>query len=257
MKKQCLLPLLLLVAALVTGCKKEYSGSGYPQADYNLRIDFTPMVDTVKLKLDSTFRNFFDEPYKVSAFKFYVSKFDLINTDSNQVYHVNDDKYFLVDAADTTTWQVKLAAVPFKYNRISFLVGVDSIRNVSGAQTGALDPGKGMFWTWNSGYIMAKLEGSSPRSGLPNNKFEYHIGGFKGRDNVLRKPVLLFPYGQFSEIVNGTKSVISVSANINAWFYNPHDLKIEDNPAVTTPGEMARDISENYSKMFTVTAITN
>lgn len=257
MKKQCLLPLMLLTAVLITGCTKEYSGTGNALTEYNLRIDFTPVVDTEKLKLDATYRNYFDEPYKISAFKFYVCRFDLINTDSNLVYHVNDDKYFLVDASDSTTWMVKLAAVPFRYNRISFLIGVDSVRNVSGAQTGALDPAKGMFWTWNSGYIMAKLEGSSPRSPLVNNKFEYHIGGFKGTDNVLRKPLLLFPFGQFSEIVAGKKSVISISANANAWFYNPHDLKIEDNPSCTTPGELARDISENYSKMFTVTAITN
>lgn len=257
MKKQYLFFLLLLAAVVTGGCKKEYSGAGGMALDYNIRIDFKPMVDTVKLKFDSTYYNYFDEPYKVSTFKFYVCKFDLINTDSNLTYHVNDDKYFLIDAADSTTWTVKLAAVPFRYNRLSFLIGIDSVRNISGAQTGALDPAKGMFWTWNSGYIMAKLEGSSPRSNVVNNKIEYHIGGFKGVENVLRKPLLLFPFGQFSEIVTGKKSVITISANVNAWFYNPHDLKIEDNPACTTPGLLARDISENYSKMFTVTAITN
>jgi hypothetical protein len=257
MKKQYLFFLLLLAAVMTGGCKKEYSGAGGSALDYNIRIDFKPMVDTVKLKFDSTYYNYFDEPYKISTFKFYVCKFDLINTDSNLTYHVNDDKYFLIDAADSTTWSVKLATVPFRYNRISFLIGVDSVRNVSGAQTGALDPAKGMFWTWNSGYIMAKLEGSSPRSTVVNNKIEYHIGGFKGVESVLRRPLLLFPFGQFSEIVTGKKSVITISANVNAWFYNPHDLKIEDNPACTTPGLLARDISENYSKMFTVTAITN
>jgi hypothetical protein len=34
---------------------------------------------------------------------------------------------------------------------IKFLLGVDSLKNVSGIQTGALDPAKGMFWTWNTG----------------------------------------------------------------------------------------------------------
>ena len=49
------------------------------------------------------------------------------------------------------------------YNSLSFLLGVDSMHNVSGAQTGALDPANDMFWTWNSGYVMAKMEGASPR----------------------------------------------------------------------------------------------
>jgi hypothetical protein len=50
---------------------------------------------------------------------------------------------------------------------IRFLLGVDSARNVSGIQTGALDPARGMFWTWNSGYVMAKIEGSSPSAHVP------------------------------------------------------------------------------------------
>jgi len=53
-----------------------------------------------------------------------------------------------------------------------------------------------MFWTWNSGYIMAKLEGTSPVSSQPNNKFEYHIGGFREPVNVVSKVRVAFPLGQ-------------------------------------------------------------
>lgn len=259
MKKGVLQPLAILFILAISGCSKEYSLAGDPRIsrDYNLRLDFRPVVDTVPLKIDSTYRNFWKESYKISAFKFYISKVELINTDSNTTYSINNDQYFLVDASDSTTWQVKLKAVPFRYNRISFLVGVDSIRNVSGAQTGALDPAKGMFWTWNSGYIMAKLEGTSPASKVANNKFEYHIGGFSGPTNVLRRPTLLFPFGDFSEILPTSTSVITIRANANAWFYNPHDLKIADKPAVNMPGLDAANISENYSKMFTVIDVTN
>ena len=48
------------------------------------------------------------------------------------------------------------------YTELQFLLGVDSLHNVSGAQTDDLDPAKDMFWTWNSGYVMAKMEGNSP-----------------------------------------------------------------------------------------------
>ena len=254
--------IIFLIAALTSGCSKEFSGGGYqppvdPTDSFNLSIDFTPVVDTIKLSFDSSYTNFWKEKYTVSSFKFYVSHFDLINTDSNRVYHINPDRYFLVDAADSTTWSVRLASLPFRYNRISFLIGVDSARNVSGAQTGALDPAKGMFWTWSSGYVMAKLEGNSPTSSLTNNKIEYHIGGFAGAENVLRTPTLLFPFGEYSEVLPGKKSTININANVNAWFYNPHQIKISENPSCTTPGLMAKDISENYSKMFVVTSIVN
>jgi len=263
MKNQPVLTVLftLLITVLVSSCSKEYSASGFAKTpvedSFNLTVNFAPMVDTLKLKFDSVYHNYWKESYSVSSFKFYVSKFDLINTDSNRTYHLNTDKYFLVDAADSATWAVKLLAVPFTYNRISFLIGVDSSRNVSGAQTGALDSAKGMFWSKSSGYIMAKLEGHSSLSSLGNNNIAYQIGGFSGDNNVLRKPTLLFPFGQFLQITAGKKSMINIDANVNAWFYNPHQVKIEDTPSCTAPGLMAKDISENYSKMFTVTAIIN
>ena len=135
------------------------------------------------------------------------------------------------------------------------MVGVDSARNVSGAQTGALDPAKGMFWTWNTGYIMAKLEGNSPAS--PTGIFEYHIGGFKQNESVIKKPVLLFPFGQILDLKPGKSSEMTVTANVNSWFYNPHDIKLNVNPVCTTPGILAQQIAENYSKMFIVDTVIN
>jgi len=262
MKNLLILPVLcILLIAAVSSCSKEYSASGTahtitPKEDsFNLSINFIPMVDTLKLNFDSTYHNYWKEEYKVSAFKFYVSSFDLINTDSGRVYHLDTAKCFLVDAADSTTWAVKLLAPVFVYNRISFLIGLDSARNVSGVKTGALDPANGMYWSQSAGYIMAKLEGSSPVA--PGNTIQYNIGGFSGINNVLRKPTLLFPFGNFLQVsaTPGSKSIINISANTNAWFFNPHQIKIETNPSCTTAGPMAKDISENYSKMFSVDTV--
>ncbi len=257
MKKHFLLPVLfiLLIAAFTNGCTKEYSASGVAKApkedSFNLTVNFTPMADMLNLHFDSTYKNFWDEEYTVSAFKFYVSHFNLINTDSGRVYHLDSTKYFLVDASDSSTWAVKLLATPFTYNRISFLIGVDSAH--SGIYTGALDPKKGMFISASAGYIMAKLEGHSQAG----NIMSYDISGFSGDYNVLRTPVLLFPFGNYLQITAGRKSLINVNADVNAWFYNPHQIKIEDTPTCTAPGLLAKDISENYSKMFTVDTVIN
>ena len=265
MKKPLILPLLLilLTAVIAVSCSKEYSASGFtkttPREDsFNLTVNFTPMVDTLRLSFDSVYRNFWKEEYSVSAFKFYVCKFDLINTDSNRVYHLNSDKYFLIDAADSTTWAVKLLATPFTYNRISFLIGVDSARNISGEQTGALDPANGMFRSRSEGYVMAKLEGSSPLS-PEGNKIQYHIAGFSRDSSVLRKPTLLFPFGQYLKIdsLPGKKSIVNINADVNDWFFNPHQIKIATRPSCTTQGLLAKDISENYSKMFSVDTVIN
>ena len=250
---------LIGIVSLTISCKKEYSleNSGKPAKDYNLTLQFKPVVDTVPLKFDTSYLNRYDEMYKVSAFKFYISDIALVNTDSNISYKIKREEYYLVDFSDSLSTLLKLKAVPFKYNRISLTVGVDSTHNVSGAQSGALDPAKGMFWTWNSGYIMAKLEGTSPQSIQPGNKIEYHIGGFKGTENAIRKVTLLYPFAMELNVSDSTISNMTVTANSNAWFYNPHEIKISNNPVCTTPGDMAKNISENYSKMFTVVEIKN
>ena len=139
----------------------------------------------------------------------------------------------------------------------AFTIGVDSARNVSGAQTGALDPALGMFWTWNTGYVMAKLEGTSPASAQPGNRFEYHIGGFKEPDNVIKQVTLLFPFAQNVDLQPGKTTELTIAADVYDWFYNPHDIRFNVVPFIHSPGPLAKQVSENYSKMFTVVDIVN
>jgi len=238
-------------------CQKQLKFDRAQEKDHNLVIDFRAIVDTADLLFGTEYRNVFNEPYKVSAFKFYIHAIQMINTDSGKVFEIPKDKYYLVNFADSASTQIKIGVQPYKYNRIAFTLGVDSARNVSGAQTDALDPGKGMFWTWNTGYIMAKLEGNSPLASTPNNAFEYHIGGFKTGENVVEKVTLLFPFTTEIDLKPGKTTDMSISANVNAWFYNPHDIMISANPTCMTPGTLAVQIAENYRKMFTVVDIVN
>lgn len=248
---------LLGAFLLFSSCKKEYSAEDVPippvVKDHNILLKFRAMVyDTVPLVFGDGYTNRFNENFTVSAFKFYVHGIELINSDSGQVFRTAADKYWLVDFSDSNTTNIKLTIRPYQYNRVSFTVGVDSIRNVSGAQTGALDPANGMFWTWNTGYIMAKLEGGSGYG-----PFEYHIGGFRSTESVLKKPTLLFPFGETIDLKPEKTSELTVTANISSWFYNPHDIRFRDNRICTTPGALAMQIAENYSKMFTVVSVKN
>jgi hypothetical protein len=252
--------LVLFFAGLMIflgSCQKQLKFDRAPEQDHNLVIDFKAIVDTANLVFGTEYRNFFDEPYKVSAFKFYIHAIQMINTDSGKVFELPKDKYYLVNFADSTSTKIRIGVQPFKYNRIAFTLGVDSSRNVSGAQTDALDPGKAMFWTWNTGYIMAKLEGNSPLAATPNHAFEYHIGGFKTGENVVEKVTLLFPFTTEIDLKPGKTTEMSISANANSWFYNPHDIMISANPTCMTPGALAVQIAENYRKMFTVVDIVN
>ena len=248
---------LLLITA-VFSCQKELHFDKVPEKDHNLILKFRPIAtyDTATLVLGKTYTNPFKEQYTPTGFKFYIHNFKMLNTDSGKTFTLSNDKYYLVDFSDSTTTEIKITIAPYVYNRISFTIGVDSARNVSGAQTDALDPANGMFWTWNTGYIMAKLEGTSAKSPQAG-KFEFHIGGFSGAENVNKTVERLFPYPVNLDMKAGKESIIYVTCDANAWFINPWDIKIADNPVISTPGQLATQVAENYSKLFTIDSVYN
>ena len=141
------------------------------------------------------------------------------------------------------------------YRGVRMLVGVDSTRNVSGVQSGALDPANGMFWTWNSGYIFAKLEAKSPVSTAPLQNVTYHIGGFKAAQSSLQWVVLNFPSS--ITLSDTGKAHVELSADLDKWFNASNAIKIANEPFCMDPGSLAQRISTNYAHMFTVLSVTH
>jgi hypothetical protein len=71
--------------------------------------------------------------------------------------------------------------------KVSGIIGIDSSRQVSGVFEGELDPTKGMYWTWQAGYIHIKIEGkrkSASGSWIP---FRYHLGGYRSPHSTIRE----------------------------------------------------------------------
>ena len=247
-----LVPLFVTVLFLFSSCQREVDL--ILKQKTGVDIQFSHQVDDQPLVYGNTYTNPLGEDYTVTKFKYYISKIRLENTAAGS-HSTEDENYFLVDEAQANSKKISFNAETGNYNAVSFLLGVDSIRNVSGAQTGALDPANDMFWTWNSGYIMVKLEGQSSFSTLINNEIEYHIGGFKGTDNVVKRIVL--PFSQSIEIKNDKAASILISADINKWFKHIHDLPIAMNPACVMPGNLATQYAANYAGMFQITQIEN
>ncbi len=219
-----------------------------------VKISFVNTIKGKPVELNTArYINPFAEEYSVSKLKYYISHVSLA---FNTGIIKEDESYHLVDESKADALSFSFAVKAGTYHSLSFMLGVDSLKNVSGAQTGALDPLNDMFWTWNSGYIMAKLEGSSPQSKVVNNKVEFHIGGFCGVDNVLKNISLNFPSAL--NIPEGKTGEIIVEADIDKWWQQPNDIKITEHPVCTTPGALAKKIADNYSKMFTIKkVITN
>jgi hypothetical protein len=112
-----------------------------------------------------------------------------------------------------------------------------------------------MFWTWNSGYIMAKLEGTSPASKEPLSAVTYHIGGFRTGENTVRELKLLFP--QSLQLNKDAVCEVVLNADALKWFEGDHLMKIADHAYCTTPGELAVKFADNYATMFSVEKVIN
>ncbi len=228
-----------------------------------IKIKFENDERDESLFLGSHYTNSFNEEYTVTKCQYYISNI-LLKNNHNKIIS-EKDSYHLITEERNHLWQNQDSAFnqlnsfsfdvkPGIYESISFLVGVDSIKNVSGAQAGELDPLKGMFWTWSTGYIMFKLEGTSPQSNIIDNKFEYHIGGSNGNNNVLRRVELPL---QSLKIKKGNHAEIVITAHIDKLWQSVNNLKISETPVCTSAGKMAAAIADNYSKIFSIDIINN
>ncbi len=199
-------------------------------------VRFENIANGKKIVLnDSLYENNYGEKYTVSKLKYYVSNICLLTKGALEI----DKTVYLIDAAKENTIIKKDGR---KIVGISFLLGVDSALNCSGAQSGALDPLNDMFWTWNNGYVMFKLEGKSASSSADNNRVEQHIGGYKGEYKTMRKIVM--PINEKYVQQNNT---ITIEMNLDDYWT---DIKIAANPVITAPGALAKKASDNFTKMF-------
>ena len=126
---------------------------------------------------------------KIETLKFYVSHIQLLNKD--KVVYTEDTKAHLIDVSDAKSQEITLSiSEKLSYTKLKFNLGIDSLTNVSGAYGGDLDPTKGMYWTWQSGYINFKLEGSCSVCPSPKKEFQFHVGGYQSPYSTLREITL-------------------------------------------------------------------
>jgi hypothetical protein len=221
-------------------CKKD------PVSWAQVNLEFTPVVGTELLQLrEGTYVNGWGEAFSVHTFKFYVAHWELYG--EAVVGGAVSSGYALIDAANPASMKIQFSIPPGRYAGLRFQLGVDSVRNVSGAQTGALDVLHGMFWSWNSGYIMAKLEGVSPVAQTSGNAFTYHIGGFRQHQNTVH--TITLPFTHVIDMQAGAQWKLNVQTDIQHWF-EPHPIRIQQLPTVHIPGSEAVGVAQNYKDMF-------
>ena len=216
-----------------------------------LKLTFNNVVAGKPLALRQDYTNSFGETYSVIKFRYYITQIQMIDSSNMSVQFFPDD-YFLIDAGDSSTRTLNIPLSLKRLSYLSFLVGVDSVANVSGTQQGALDPANGMFWAWNSGYVMAKLQGISPAAKSPAHAFTFDVGGFKPGENAARKiEFVLNPTTKKSKAIHS----IVFNVDVDKWFNGAHPIKIAEHPGCHEPGVLAMQLADNYQTMFNIESV--
>ncbi len=194
------------------------------------------------------YMNELGQSYIITKFKYYIGNISFIS--KNGINTISKD-YFLINEEDSQSKILNFNNIPAgSYTGIQFTLGVDSIDNCSGAQSGALDPANGMFWAWNTGYIFLKLEGKSPHSSSTGNMLEYHIGGYKSPYNCIRQIRLNFNLqSDFKE-----DKEIHLKVDIAEILKNKQVIDFSKISSVTD-FHNATLIADNYVDMFSVLSI--
>ena len=216
-----------------------------------IEIIFLHMVDEKPLVLhDSIYWNPHHEPYTVKKLKYYLTDFYLDNLQLN----MGNDSYVLIDASNE--YNIIRATIPAgNYHTLRFKLGVDSADNCSGAQTGALDPANDMFWTWNSGYIFFKFEGSSDSSMADMNRLEYHLGGYKSGQG-LQTEIRLEDNDLIGIPVSANKNQktrLTIVIDLNRfWGDRKEGLTISELPLSMKPGIRVDYFRQQFRQLFRI-----
>jgi hypothetical protein len=247
-----------LTSVAFVSCKKDDddNGSSTPVAG-DVVIDITNIAGTQNV--DETgatnYTNAFGETFSVTKLKYYISNVQLLN--NGNVVYTMPESYFLVDESVAASKLLTLPDVPGgSYTSVRFMLGVDSTRNVSGSQTGALDQANGMFWSWNSGYIFLKLEGTA--SAATSGNIMYQVGGFKQALNQNATRIIDIDFNGGSLSVNGDQEAeIHLFADILKLFNANQNIQISNVSVIHMPGADAMKFADNYADMFTFDHLHN
>lgn len=260
MKNYILWAALLGVFSLivVASCKKDEDDSTVGALEF--KFEHRAGAEALVFNKDYTLAS--GETARFTKVKYYLSNFVLVKDDGTEVVVPKDKSYFLLDHEIPSSLIFKVDSVPLgSYKGLKFIIGVDSAKSTApvNQRKGVLDEagaGGDMYWTWNSGYIFIKVEGSTPQT-----PFQFHIGGYGGYNpaaptiNNIKQVNLTVP-DQSAVVHSGQTSHFHLFVDILEFFKNPNTIRIEDNPYVHfTPGSTA--IADNYADMFRIEYVKN
>ncbi len=194
-------------------------------------LSFEAVFGEKPLVLGTTYTTNSGVIVEIETLRFYITQLQL-KQDGKTIW-TEENSYHLIDINNSSSLQLSIPD-SVEFDEVSFLLGTDSLTNVSGAMGGDLDPTKGMYWAWNSGYINFKLEGTSPVCDTRNNRFTFHLGGYAYPNATVQTVTLA---------ATGSAIIFDVKA-----FLEGIDLK--ETNSIMSPSTTAVALSKKASALF-------
>lgn len=176
-----------------------------------------------------------NESWRFQTVKFYISAFTSVSGKGKVLNRIPTTLIDLEDSSSQSLGQIDSAVA-----RIDFLLGTDSLSNVSGILEGALDPINGMYWAWNSGYINVKTEGLFRDSTGKEFPFEFHIGGYLAPNETVRS---------LSFSIDPKKGVPQLVIHMDEWLKFAFEKEVY---SLMIPGKMAAALATEVHDSFQV-----
>lgn len=223
---------LLLTSVLLTSCdnskndeEEVFNGIKFTQTG-SLIVNLSHKFNNQNLVLGTNYVTALNDTVNFSEFKYYLSRIQLKTASGNWVELKN---YNLVNMDVPLKHALIFNSIPANtYTKIKFIVGVDSLENFDGLQTGDLDPTYGMYWNWATGYVFFRVKGRYNG----NNSLSLDLGG---NDNL---PHIEIDLSHFKHKASAIK--LNTAVNLDEIFVSPHNYKLDGtNDAMHTASHQA------------------
>ena len=204
--------------------------------EQKITLHFQPTFNEKNITLEQGLTDQNGDSLSIHTLRFYLGNFTFYKN-GKEIGRENESHH-LLDLKNPNSLSIilHLGAV-IDFDAIKFALGTDSLTNVSGAMGDDLDPTKGMYWAWNSGYINFKMEGFSEKCPAQKNQFQFHIGGYMPP----------FQTVQTIELPVAKNGIIQVDMELSYFF---EKIDLAKTHSIMSPSESAAELAKLLSKTF-------
>jgi hypothetical protein len=200
------------------------------------KVGFTQDTLWLNIKAKGDYQDAMGHPITLKKWAFYLGDVCGIDEFGSSKRLMNGPRLIRLNTIKDTFIRLHIGKHSFK--GLSIQLGVDSSLQAQPNWEGDLDPIKGMYWEWRTGYIDLKIEGNSPVSNEIKNEVFFHLGGFLNSESTQHIKTLNFP-----------KDDAFIEVDLTSFFQS---INLSQEHKIMRPGKEAKKLSYNWKDCWQI-----